>query len=146
MDKKESLAHYLEKLLSEGRHYFTIVELERNLEMNKNTLAVSLSRLSKKGRLKMVRRGFGVLFDFGGIEPHPSYYIEAMGAKVLYHEASVFQDRNVHDLIRDMKMEYIGYENNLQLVSALVSNPNLILDYLPERSRLAFELYQKHFK
>ncbi len=75
-----------------------------------------------------------------------AYYIEAMGAKVLYHEASVFQDRNIHDLVRDMKMEYIGYENNLKLVTELPTDPNLILNYLPERSRLAFELYQKHFR
>jgi hypothetical protein len=75
-----------------------------------------------------------------------AYYIEAKGAKVLYHEASVFQERNVHDLVKDMKMEYIGYENNLKLVSELVSDPELILNYLPERSRLAFDLYKKHFK
>jgi len=74
-----------------------------------------------------------------------AYYIEAKGAKVLYHEASVFQDRNVHDLVRDMKMEYIGYENNLKLVTELPSNPEVMLNYLPERSKLAFELYQKHF-
>ena len=28
-------------------------------------------------------------------------------------KASVFQDRNVHDPVRDMKQEYLGYENNL---------------------------------
>ena len=82
MDKDIShnltLPHYLEKLLSEGRHYFTAEELQTNLGMNKNTMSASLSRLAKKKRVKMIRRGFGVILEISGIEPHPSYYIEAM--------------------------------------------------------------------
>ncbi|MDZ4815073.1 MAG: hypothetical protein SGI71_02260 [Verrucomicrobiota bacterium] len=74
-----------------------------------------------------------------------AYYIEAKGAKVVYHEASVYQQRNVHDLLRDMKQEYIGYENNLKLVQDLKVNPESIMNFLPERSIKAFELYRKHF-
>lgn len=82
MDKNISnnltLPHYLENLLSEGKHYFTANDLQKNLGMNKNSISASLSRLSKKGRVRMIRRGFGVILDVGGVEPHPSYYIEAM--------------------------------------------------------------------
>ncbi|MBU6410714.1 MAG: hypothetical protein KGR98_10025, partial [Verrucomicrobia bacterium] len=40
----------------------------------------------------------------------PGYYVQALGHKVVYNRASVYQERNVHDLIRDMRGEYIGYE------------------------------------
>ena len=74
-----------------------------------------------------------------------SYYIEAKGCMVVYSKASVYQARNVHDLVKDMKMEYPGYENNLKIVNELPSNPENILKYLPEKSQLAFSLYKKHF-
>jgi hypothetical protein len=75
-----------------------------------------------------------------------AYYVQAKGAKVVYGKASVYQKRNVHDLIRDMRQEYIGYENNLQIVEGLVKEPESILNYLPGRSVWAFELYRRHFK
>jgi hypothetical protein len=74
-----------------------------------------------------------------------AYYIEAKGNTVVYGKPSVFQARNVHDAIEDMKMEYIGYLNNLKIVEELPSNADAILKYLPERSQLAFKLYQKNF-
>jgi len=74
-----------------------------------------------------------------------SYYVEAKGFKVVYGKASVFQARNVHDLVKDMKAEYMGYENNLKIVNELPADANAILKYLPEKSQLAFKLYQKHF-
>ena len=74
-----------------------------------------------------------------------SYYLQAKGAKVVYNKASVYQKRNVHDLIRDMRQEYVGYEHNLQIVEGLPSEPESILNYLPGRSAWAFELYRRHF-
>lgn len=76
-----------------------------------------------------------------------AYYLEAKtNCNVVYAEASVFQARNVHDLVKDMKAEYPGYEDNLKIVNELPGNPEAIMTYLPERSQLAFKLYQKHFK
>ncbi len=74
-----------------------------------------------------------------------AYYVEAKDCKVVYGKASVFQARNIHDLVKDMKMEYMGYENNLKIVKELPSNPEAILNYLPEKSKEAFILYKKHF-
>ena len=74
-----------------------------------------------------------------------SYYVEAKGAQVVYGEASVYQERNEHDLVVDMKKEYAGYENNLQLVQDLADDPESIIKYLPEKSVKALELYRKHF-
>lgn len=75
-----------------------------------------------------------------------SYYVEAKGYKVVYGKPSVYQARNEHDLVRDMKQEYLGYENNLNLVRDLAVDPEKILDYLPEDSIRAFNLYRRHFK
>jgi hypothetical protein len=74
-----------------------------------------------------------------------SYYVQAKGCKVIYGEASVRQVRNVHDIVSDMKMEYLGYENNLNIVNELVTDAESLMKHLPERSKLAFELYKKHF-
>lgn len=75
-----------------------------------------------------------------------SYHLQAKGAKVVYNKASVYQKRNVHDLVRDMRQEYLGYEYNLQIVEGLASEPESLLNYLPGRSAWAFQLYQRHFK
>ena len=72
-----------------------------------------------------------------------SYYVQAKGACVVYGEASVRQHRNEHDVIEDMKQEYIGYEHNLEIVKALC--PTTILSFLSHQALQAFELYQKHF-
>ena len=74
-----------------------------------------------------------------------SFYVESLGFKVVYCEPSVYQDRNEHDLTIDLKKEIIGYENNLKLLNELNINPNNILSFIPERSKDAFVLYQKHF-
>jgi hypothetical protein len=74
------------------------------------------------------------------------YYLQAKGAKVVYGKASVYQKRNVHDLIRDMRQEYLGYEYNLPMVEGLPADPESILSYLPGRAIRSFQLYRKHFK
>jgi hypothetical protein len=73
-----------------------------------------------------------------------SYYVQAKGAQVVFGKASVYQQRNEHDLVRDMRQEYLGYENNLKIVTELADDPKKILNYLPEQSIKAFELYRRH--
>jgi hypothetical protein len=72
-----------------------------------------------------------------------SYYVQAKGFKVVYNAASVYQQRNVHDLTRDMKQEYLGYENNLKIVTELKESPDRILNFLPDSSKIAFEIYRE---
>jgi hypothetical protein len=74
-----------------------------------------------------------------------SYYVQAKGYKVVYNKASVYQKRNPHDLINDLKEEYIGYENNLKLINSLTQDPESIFSFLPEKAATAFRLYQRHF-
>ena len=75
-----------------------------------------------------------------------AYYVQAKGYSVVFAKASVFQERNAHDLVRDMKQEYLGYENNLNLVLDLARDPESIAAYPPGRGLWAFQLYQRHFK
>lgn len=72
-----------------------------------------------------------------------SYYVQAIGHRVLYGEATVYQDRNEHDLVRDMRAEYLGYENNLRLVESLAKDPESISEFLPERSLEAWKLFRE---
>ena len=75
-----------------------------------------------------------------------SYYVQAKGYKVIYGKPTVYQARNEHDLVKDMRQEYLGYENNLKIVKDLKEDPERILQYLPPESVNAFNLYRKHFK
>lgn len=75
-----------------------------------------------------------------------AYYLQARGFAVVFGKASVYQERNVHDLTVDMCKEYLGYEQNLHLVEALASDPEAILGFLPGRASWAFNLYKRHFE
>ena len=75
-----------------------------------------------------------------------SFYVISKGYKVVYNKASVFQKRNEHDLTKDMLKEFIGYENNLNLLKDLKKNAKNIKNYIPKKSQLAFLRYQSHFK
>lgn len=72
-----------------------------------------------------------------------SYYVQAKGFRVVYDKATVYQKRNEHNLLEDLRREYLGYENNLQLISNLYESPNIINDYLPERTLKAWSAYRK---
>ena len=74
-----------------------------------------------------------------------SYYVQAKGHKVVYGKPSVWQKRNPHDSIEDMKLEYLGYEQNLNLIRDLSEDPNNITKYLSQTSLRAFQLYQRSF-
>ena len=74
-----------------------------------------------------------------------SYYVQAKGCRVVYGKPSVYQERNEHDLVRDMRQEYLGYENNLNLIRDLSVDAERIHWYLPPDSARAFHLYRRHF-
>jgi len=74
-----------------------------------------------------------------------SYYVQAKNHQVAFAKASVYQTRINHDLVQDMRQEYLGYENNLKLIQDLVTDPESIIYYLPGRAIRAWELYRRHF-
>lgn len=75
-----------------------------------------------------------------------SFYSLGKGHKVIYDKATVYQQRNVHDLTKDMVGEYLGYENNHKIVKEIKSDPDSLFKYLPSQSLKAFERYRSHFK
>ena len=64
---------------------------------------------------------------------------------VIYNEATVRQERNPHDLVKDMEAEMIGYKNNLHLAQRL-TNGDEWQSLLPERAIKAYEVYQDLLK
>jgi len=60
---------------------------------------------------------------------------------VAYSKATVYQDRNVQDLIKNLENEIIGYRNTLKLINDLSNFES----YLPERTKDFYEIYKKQF-
>lgn len=69
---------------------------------------------------------------------------------VVYGSASVYQERNVHNLAKDLAAEMIGYEHTLELVEHLYSgkdeDPDAWMGLLPEQSRQAYAAYKSSLK
>jgi hypothetical protein len=84
--------------------------------------------------------GVGRMDDIWG-----AFHAQGVGANVVFGGPSVVQDRNGHDLIDDMKKEYLGYENNLSIVENVSRDPDIVFKFSPPQTRRAFELYRKHF-
>lgn len=96
---------------------------------------------------RMVLKNYFLFSNIGRMDDiWAAYYTQALGFKVVYGEASVYQLRNIHDLTRDMKAEFLGYEHNIKIVEKIVHNPNSIKDFVPKKSWKAFAHYKKHFK
>ena len=72
-----------------------------------------------------------------------SFYVQALGHKVVFAEPTVFQARNPHNLIEDMKREYLGYENNLSLLAEIRMDPDSVNKYLPSRTKEAWQRYKE---
>ena len=70
-----------------------------------------------------------------------SYYMEALGFNVIYNKATVFQDRNIQNLTKNLQNEYIGYENTLELLESIKINPENIYTFLPEKSKIFMKAY-----
>lgn len=58
---------------------------------------------------------------------------------VAFYNATVYQQRNEHNLVTDLKNELIGYENALNVALHDVYN------YIPKESIQAHEIYKKYF-
>ncbi len=75
-----------------------------------------------------------------------AYYAQACGHTAVFAAPSVYQQRNPHDLTRDLRAELLGYEHNLAIVEALAADPRAILRFLPAQASWAWELYQRRLE
>jgi hypothetical protein len=60
---------------------------------------------------------------------------------VIYNQATVYQDRNVQDLVTNLENEIIGYRNTYKLLSELENFEK----YLPEKAKEFWNIYKKQF-
>lgn len=61
---------------------------------------------------------------------------------LIYNRSSVYQDRNIQDLITNLENEIIGYRNTLNLIKDL----NNFNNYLPEKTQNFYKIYTSYFK
>jgi hypothetical protein len=61
---------------------------------------------------------------------------------VIYNKATVYQDRNVQDLVTNLQNEVIGYRNTLNLINDLENYYN----YLPKETQEFWNIYRNQFK
>lgn len=72
-----------------------------------------------------------------------AYYLQSLGFKTLYSQASVHQHRNPHNLTVDFEQEIEGYLRTHDLILALAQNPDSIHDFLPDSSSSALKEHQR---
>lgn len=80
-----------------------------------------------------------------------SYYTQAhFPESVIFSKATVKQERNEHDLVKDLEDEMIGYKHSLKLVEALfdgtpktdADREEILKSFIPPESFLAYEVYK----
>jgi hypothetical protein len=75
-----------------------------------------------------------------------AYYLQALGAKVLFQKASVIHQRNEHDLSHDFELEYLGHQKTLALIQALQDKPDHYFSFLPPQAKKALACYQQQIQ
>ena len=75
-----------------------------------------------------------------------SFHTQSQGHRVVYQAPSVYQQRNPHDLTIDFNKEIVGYQKNFSIIKDLVHNSYAVENYLPVKSRLAWNLYRTHME
>jgi hypothetical protein len=72
------------------------------------------------------------------------YFLQKLRpVNIVFTSASVYQQRNIHNLFNDLRKEVIGYENNLKLIES--ADP-LNEPFVPPEARAAFEEYRKAYQ
>jgi hypothetical protein len=74
-----------------------------------------------------------------------SYYVQSKGFKVIFDRPTVFQNRNPHDLVKDLELEIYGYRHTLSMIKSLYENSDSIYKFLPESSGRAFSIWKSMF-
>lgn len=78
MDNTLTVSKYLDKLSRSGQFHFTLKGVALELLLKETSVSVSLSRLKKQGKIKMIRKGFGIITSQTNGVLHPSYFVHSM--------------------------------------------------------------------
>lgn len=79
-----------------------------------------------------------------------AYYVQALhGDCVAFYRATVYQERNEHNLLNDLRAEMLGYDHTLDLINWLFETgpknpePQDWPEFMPRQALDAFVVYQK---
>jgi len=95
------------------------------------------------------------VIPFYSVFPHVGRMDDIWGAYVLqkyfpnsvvYNKASVYQDRNVQDLVTNLEKEVIGYRNTMKFIDNLEYWNYTALSPIPERTVDYWKAYRQCFK
>ena len=80
-----------------------------------------------------------------------AYYLQSKGHQIVFTKPAVYSDRAMgslgrYSVINDMKKEYLGMENNLNLLRELNENSENIKNYISEKSWDSFMEWRKLLK
>jgi predicted transcriptional regulator of viral defense system len=78
MDDKKTIAQFLDDLVRKGQYHFTVCEIAEALSLKEDSVSVTLSRLGKKDKVKIIRNKFGIITGLSSGVIDPSYFINAM--------------------------------------------------------------------
>ncbi|MCK5882325.1 MAG: hypothetical protein KAG61_01445 [Bacteriovoracaceae bacterium] len=78
MEQRKTVSLYLDEIVKQSRFYFTIDEICQELSLKRSSVSVSLSRLAKKDKVQMIRKGFGIITGNTLGTLHPVNFIDAM--------------------------------------------------------------------
>ncbi len=78
MGKERTVSTFLDDLARKGQYHFTLEEISKELSMKQSSVSVSISRLAKKDKVQMIRKGFGIIIGLTNGTLHPSYFIDSM--------------------------------------------------------------------
>jgi hypothetical protein len=71
------------------------------------------------------------------------YYLQTLFSEnLVYAPASVYQERNLQDLITNLEKEVIGYRNTLRFIK---NKCDLKSDFIPEETRTFLRKYKECF-
>ncbi len=62
---------------------------------------------------------------------------------IVFHKATVFQDRNVQNLTKNLTDDFFGYENTLNMLNDVKNDITKFAKYLPEKALNVLNLYKK---
>tara|TARA_B110000261_G_C13095633_1_gene361730 strand:- start:2203 stop:3171 length:969 start_codon:yes stop_codon:yes gene_type:complete len=81
------------------------------------------------------------------------YYLESLGFKVVYNKATVFQDRNIQNLTKNMIDESLGYKDTLNLLEMFQKNYDregysfdVLSEFLPENAKITMKKYLEYIE
>ncbi len=110
MDAAASISDHVESLQRRGRYAFTRAEAAAALSLSETALTKGLQRLTRKGRVRMLRRGFYVIipveYSATGMIPTDWFIVELMQFLELPYYIGVLSAAALHGAAHQQAQEF----------------------------------------